>query len=273
MTRPSMSHVLVSLLIGLAGWLAAQALTQLDRDLRILYTEYTLAAADLGHISGDLIRYRSTILRALEAPTAPEADRILASLPVQRDRVLRAIERYAAASRQAARGGPAAAAALQALRTSVAAYFADADETIRLIRRRWAAPRPEEAAAWQAQAERHASAQAGVTLIRVSVALDQVLDVVATVAGAMYEDGARTTRRSSLLLVGGSLVLIALVWFAPRIPRPVRPLSRETSSSAGDGVPAAVTPRSDDRCADSSTWATEESRYHKAPRVTGDPGA
>src|SRR5581483_5632188 len=261
MTRPSMNHVLVSLLIVLAGWLAAQALTQLDRDLRILYTEYTLAAADLGHISGDLIRYRSTILRALEAPTAPEADRILASLPVQRDRVLQAIER------------PAAAAALQALRTSVAAYFADADETIRLIRRRWAAPRPKEAAAWQAQAERHASAQAGVTLIRVSVALDQVLDVVATVAGAMYEDGARTTRRSSLLLVGGSLVLIALVWFAPRVPRPVRPLSRETSSSAGDGVPAAVTPRSDDRCADSSTRATEESRYHKAPRVTGDPGA
>jgi hypothetical protein len=80
----------------------------------------------------------------------------------------------------------------------VAAYFADADETIRLIRRRWAAPRPEEAAAWQAQAERHASAQAGVTLIRVSVPLDQVLDVVATVASAMYEDGARTTRWSEV---------------------------------------------------------------------------
>ncbi|GIW54071.1 MAG: hypothetical protein KatS3mg082_0475 [Nitrospiraceae bacterium] len=262
---------LVSLLIGLAGWLAAQALTQLDRDLRILYTEYTLAAADLGHISGDLIRYRSTILRALEAPTAPEADRILASLPVQRDRVLRAIERYAAASRQAARGGPAAAAALQALRTSVAAYFADADETIRLIRRRWAAPRPEEAAAWQAQAERHASAQAGVTLIRVSVALDQVLDVVATVAGAMYEDGARTTRRSSLLLVGGSLVLIALVWFAPRIPRPVRPIPPEKSPPMRDGIPADVTSRPDHR-ADSSVPAPEESRYQETPPVTGEPG-
>jgi hypothetical protein len=155
----------------------------------------------------------------------------------------------------------------------VAAYFADADETIWLIRRRWAAPRPEEAAAWQAQAEHHASAQAGVTLIRVSVPLDQVLDVVATVASAMYEDGARTTRWSSLLLVAGSLMPVALVWFAPRVPRPVHPRSRETSSSAGDGVPAAVTPRSDYRCADSSTLATEEPRYHKASRVTDDPGA
>ncbi|MEW6301367.1 MAG: hypothetical protein AB1671_27150, partial [Thermodesulfobacteriota bacterium] len=93
--RPTLSQVGVSLLIALAGFLAAQTLTQLDRDLRILYTEYTLAAADLGHVSGDLIRYRSTILRALEAPTAAEAERIIASLPVQRERVLRAIARYA----------------------------------------------------------------------------------------------------------------------------------------------------------------------------------
>ncbi len=264
MTRPTVNHVLVSLLIVLAGFLAAQALTQLDRDLRILYAEYTLAAADLGHVSGDLIRYRSTILRALEAPTAAEAERILASLPAQRARVLQAIDRYAAASRQAARGGPAEAAALQALRTSVAAYFADADETVRLIRRRWVAPRPEEAAAWQDQAEQHASARAGVTLIQVSVALDQVLETVATVARTLYADGTRTIRRSSLLLVGGSLVLVAFVLFGQRAPVPVR-LAPRAPSPTQDGTPADVMPRPDHRLTEPSTPARGKLHNTEAP--------
>ncbi|WP_447860461.1 hypothetical protein [Nitrospira calida] len=237
--RPTLGQVAVSLLIALAGFLAAQTLTQVDRDLRVLYTEYTLAAADLGHVSGDLIRYRSTILRALEAPTAQEAERILAALPGQRTRVLRALDRYAAASRQVARGGPAATAALQALRTQVETYFADADETVRLIRRRWTATRLAEAAAWQEQAEQHAAARAGTTLIQVSVALDQVLDGVAQVAGALYEDGARTTRRSSLLLVGGSLTLIALVLFGSRAPRSIRSGSRTMSLPLRNGTPRA----------------------------------
>ncbi len=235
--RPTLSQIAVSLLIALAGYLAAQALTHIDRDLRVLYTEYTLAAADLGHISGDLIRYRSTILRALEAPTAQEAERILAALPEQRRRVLRAIDRYAAASRQAAHHDPAAPA-LQALQTQVETYFANADETVRLIQRRWAATRPEEAAAWQEQATQHAAARAGTTLIQVSMALDQVLDVVAKVAGAMYEDGVRATRRSSLLVIGGSLALIALVWFGPRAPAPVRPLLRKPSPPTPHNCPA-----------------------------------
>jgi hypothetical protein len=266
MTRPTLSQVLVSLLIALAGFLAAQTLTHVDRDLRILYTEYTLAAADLGHVAGDLIRYRSTILRALEAPTAAEAERIIASLPIQRTRILQAIDRYAAASRQAARGGPADAAALQALRAGVAAYFADADETIRLVRHRWAATRPEEAAAWQDRAEQHASAQAGVTLIQVSVALDQVLESVAQVARALYEDGARTTRRSSLLLVGGSLALIALVLFGPRAAGPVRLAQQGPSSLTRDGSPTAeVMPRLDHRLTEPSAPARGYPHYQEAP--------
>ncbi|MEW6246950.1 MAG: hypothetical protein AB1555_09595, partial [Nitrospirota bacterium] len=96
-------------------------------------------------------------------------------------------------------------------------------------------------------------------------------EVVAQVAGAMYEDGARTTRRSSLLLVGGSLVLVALVWFGQRARHPVRPIPPEISPPMRDGIPADVTSRPDHR-ADSSAPAPEEPRYQEAPRVTGDPG-
>ncbi len=262
--RPTLGQVAVSLLIALAGFLAAQTLTQVDRDLRILYTEYTLAAADLGHISGDLIRYRSTILRALEAPTAQKAERILTALPGQRSRVLRALDRYAAASRQVARGSPTAA--LQALRLQVETYFADADETVRLIRRRWTATRPTEAAAWQKQAEQHAAARAGTTLIQVSMVLDQVLDGVAQVARTLYEDGARTTRRSSLLLVGGSLALIALVLVKPRAPRPIRSGPRTTSLPLRNGTPRVdVLPRLDHQLTEPSVPARYNPHDREAP--------
>ena len=46
-------RVAVSLLVIGLGLFSAQALKQVDRDLRGLYTEYTLAATDLAHIMTD----------------------------------------------------------------------------------------------------------------------------------------------------------------------------------------------------------------------------
>ena len=65
--RPSASQVLISLLIAGLGWMSGGALSRVDQDLRIMYTEYTLGAADLAHISADVMRYRNTIIRALQA--------------------------------------------------------------------------------------------------------------------------------------------------------------------------------------------------------------
>ena len=63
--RPSASQLFISLLIAGLGWLSGQALSSVDQDLRIMYTEYTLGATDLAHISADVMRYRNTIIRAL----------------------------------------------------------------------------------------------------------------------------------------------------------------------------------------------------------------
>ena len=67
--RPSISKVFISLLVVALGLMGARALSEIDQDLRIMYTEYTLAATDLAHISADIIRYRTTVIRALEAAT------------------------------------------------------------------------------------------------------------------------------------------------------------------------------------------------------------
>ena len=47
-----------------------------------MYTEYTLGAADLAHISADVMRYRNTIIRALEAGSRKDFERITESLLV-----------------------------------------------------------------------------------------------------------------------------------------------------------------------------------------------
>ena len=85
--RPAWSQILISLLIAGLGLMGARALSQVDQDLRIMYTEYTLGATDLAHISADIMRFRTTIIRALEAPTKKDFDRITASLPDQRARI------------------------------------------------------------------------------------------------------------------------------------------------------------------------------------------
>src|SRR5918998_27434 len=78
--RPTWNHILISVLIVGLGFMGAQALSQIDQDLRIMYTEYTLAATDLAHISADIIRYRTIVIRSVEAPTKKDFDRITASL-------------------------------------------------------------------------------------------------------------------------------------------------------------------------------------------------
>ena len=86
-----------ALLIAGLGWMSGGALSRVDQDLRIMYTEYTLGAVDLAHISADVMRYRNTIIRALEAGSQKEFERITESLPGQRARVQLAVDRYAAA--------------------------------------------------------------------------------------------------------------------------------------------------------------------------------
>jgi hypothetical protein len=46
-----------------------------------MYTEYTLGVTDLARISADVMRYRNTIIRALEADRQKDFERITESLP------------------------------------------------------------------------------------------------------------------------------------------------------------------------------------------------
>ena len=85
--RPSASQLFISLLIAGLGWVSGQALSSVDQDLRIMYTEYTLGATDLAHISADVMRYRNTIICALEAYSRKNFERITESLPEQRARI------------------------------------------------------------------------------------------------------------------------------------------------------------------------------------------
>jgi len=209
--RPTWIQLLVSGLIAGLGLLGAQALGRVDQDLRIMYTEYTLAATNLAHTSSDLLRYRVTIVRAIEAPSQKEFEHITASLPDQRARVQGAIERYAQASRHVrASGGHGAEQDLQALRGSLDAYFAAADRTASLLVRLWQATSPGEAAALRHQAELHAADNAGPKLVAASDALERLLAGVAEVGKDMREEGSGTIRTASLLLFVGSLLIAAV---------------------------------------------------------------
>ena len=208
--RPSLSQILISVLIIGLGFVGNRALSQVDQDLRIMYTEYTLAATDLAHISADIIRYRTTVIRALEAPSKKEFERITGSLPDQRARIQHAIDRYAAASLRVSRSGRSEPQDLEAVRQSLDAYIAAANRTINLLVQLWGARSPEEATELRTKAELQAADNAGPKLIQVSLALDRLLETVADVAKDMRDEGTKTIRNTSAILLIGSL-LIAFV--------------------------------------------------------------
>jgi hypothetical protein len=203
-------QLLISGLIAGLGVLGATALGVVDQELRSMYTEYTLAATNLAHSSSDLLRYRITITRAIEATTQKEFDRIAASLPDQRARILNAVGRYAEAGRGILKRGSRGDQDLEGFQRSLEAYFASADQTRALLAHLWHSSSPAEAAALRRQAELHAAEDAGPKLVEASEALERLLFGVAEVGKDMRDQGTNSIRLTSLVLVLGSLLIAGL---------------------------------------------------------------
>lgn len=215
--RPRASQLFVSLLIAGLGWLSGQALSSVDQDLRIMYTEYTLGATDLAHISADVMRFRNTIIRALEADSQKDFERITDSLPTQRARIQHAVDRYAAAGLRVSRSGRSEPEDIEAVRRSLDQYFSVASTTVQFLTQEWTAVSPAEREAIRRKAEEHASDNAGPKMIQVSLALDRLLDTVADVAKDMRDEGTKAIQRTSLLLVSGSFFIAFLNLFLTRL--------------------------------------------------------
>jgi hypothetical protein len=219
--RPSGSQLLISLLIAGLGWLSGQALSRVDQDLRIMYTEYTLGAADLAHISADVMRYRNTIIRALEADSQKDFERITESLPGQRARIQLAVDRYAAAGLRVSRSGRSEPEDIEAVRRSLDQYFSAASTTVQLLTQEWTAFSSAERDRLRRKAEEHAADNAGPKMIQVSLALDRLLDTVAEVAKDMRDEGTKAIQSTSIMLIGGSffIALLNLFLTRSRVPR------------------------------------------------------
>jgi len=239
--RPTWKQIVVSLLIAGLGLLASRALSQVNQDITLMYAEYTLGATELAHISADVIRFRTTIIRALEAQTRQDFERITSSLPDQRARIQHSIDRYAAASLRVSRSGRSEEDDLHAVKESLDAYFQAYSKTMLLMTQMWTAATPTEAAALRTQAEHHAADNAGPKLIQVSLALDRLLETVADVAKDMRDEGTQTLRETSSTLIVGSLLIAALNLFLGRSPEPGRPAESPVSGS-GNGE-TVLTPR------------------------------
>ena len=216
---PGTPQLTISILIAGLGWISGQALSQIDQDLRIIHTEYTLGAVDIAHISADAMRYRSTIIRSLEAESKKDFERITDSLPAQRARIQHAVDRYAAASLRVSRSGRSEEKDIQAVKESLDQYFHAASQTIQLLTQEWNASSPAEAAELRRKAEIHAADNGGAKIIQVSLALDRLLETVAEVAGEMRDAGTKTIRTASAFLVGGSFCIALLNLFLMRPSR------------------------------------------------------
>jgi hypothetical protein len=205
--------VAISLLIVAGGWLGSQTLIRVDQDLRVIYAEYTLATTDLGHLNGELIRYRTSVIRAVETDNEEEFRRILASLPGKRSRVDEAIERFVAATNEASVGKRLDArelTELKAVQEKIATYMASSQKTLQIVEHRWNSP-PEKMQELQNHAREYLAEDVGTKYMSVTVELDRLLEVVAGIAGDVKKDADSTLRIVTILVVTLSLTLGVLV--------------------------------------------------------------
>ena len=225
--HPSLGQIVVSLLIIGVGWISVTSLSRLDQDIRILHTEYTLGCKELANISTDMIRYRNTMIRALEAPSQEEFERITAPLPTHRAKVQFAVDRYAAASLRVSRSGRSEPRDVQAFRESLDAYFSASSHVASLMVQRWGARSAQEAEALRIEAEQVVAHDSGPKLIQVSLTLDELLNTVADVAKDMREEGTSSIRRTSTVMIIGCLMLALLNLLVRRHAPPTPACTKE----------------------------------------------
>jgi hypothetical protein len=224
------TSVLISILILASGVYGSQTLTRVDQDLRIIYAEYTLAATDLGHVNGELIRYRTSVIRAIEADRKEDFQRIVASLPQKHTRLDKAIERFVEATNDASRGKRADArelSELKAVQKSIEAYMASSQHALSLMERRWSLGSGAEARRLQELARRYVATDTAAKFINVTIELDRLLEVVATIAGEVKKEADASLRVATMAMIAVSLALAVLVLTVP-LPAKAEPLAERT---------------------------------------------
>jgi chemoreceptor-like protein with four helix bundle sensory module len=212
----------ISLLIIASGWIGSHTLIRVDQDLRVIYAEYTLAATDLGHVNGELIRYRTSVIRAIEADTKEEFQRIVTSLPQKQTRVNKAIERFVEATNEASfdkRMDARELAELKTVRERIAAYMASSHHALQLMEQRWKVVSPVEAQRLQDGAKQYLAEDAGTKYMSVTVEVDRLLEVVAAIAGEVKKEADSRLRTVTIVLIAVSLTLGLLVLAVPQSER------------------------------------------------------
>ncbi|MGA6827184.1 MCP four helix bundle domain-containing protein [Nitrospira sp. NS4] len=218
-----MRHIIISLFILSAGLWGGYSLSRVDEELRVIYAEYTLATTDLGHINAKLIRYRTSVLRAIEADSQNEFLNIASALPERRSQMDQTLDRFIkAADSVTSRKGKITdeLRELQAVKARLGDYMASSEQTIGLIKRRWQTTSQEEAKRLRDAAEENAAEHGGAKFIDVTLELDLLLEVVAQIAGEVRDEADGQLRMMSAIVVGVSGLLVGLVLFtSTRSPR------------------------------------------------------
>lgn len=190
----------------------------MDHDLRVFYAEYTLAVTDLRRVNGELIRYLTSVIRANEADTRQDYERIVASLPERRAHIDAAIERLVQASHDASLAGSTDArelTELKAVREKLEAYIVSSQHTIQLLEQRWRTSSRVDAQQLKSEAERHTAKDEGDKFIGLTLELDRLVEVVAGIVAEVKKEADSTLRVATTVLVGVNLALAALVLAIP----------------------------------------------------------
>jgi hypothetical protein len=217
--RIQWASILISVLILISGWYGSHSLTRVDKDLRVIYAEYTLAATDLGHVSGELIRYRTSVIRAIEADNKEDFERIAGSLPHKRTRIENAIQRFVQATNDSSnrkRMDARELAEVRAVRERMDAYISSSYQAIQLMKQRWSVVSELKTKQLQAEAKQYWVKDATSNFDNLTVELDRLLEVVAVIAAEVKNEADASLRLATLAVLLISLVLGTLVLVMPK---------------------------------------------------------
>lgn len=209
------------------GWITHLKLQTIDKDLHIVYEDYTVPATDFARLANSFGLYRSNVVQALNAQNREEFTKLKDDLTRRREQIIEHVNTYAATTLRVSKEGRDERKDLGKFREALDAYFASSLVTLAEAEEAISASNSQEAEAAREKGKVNAATQAGPKFTVVVAAMDELLKTLASVARDINEEGDQnasaafwTTLLGTIAIVAGGLGLG--YWLAALISAPLK---------------------------------------------------
>ncbi|MBN9517580.1 PAS domain S-box protein, partial [bacterium] len=234
-TKLLLGFGLVAAAVAAVGLFGTRGILRTRDNMRVVYSDYTVAGTDMARVSNALMRYRNNVILGLAAQDRATFDRFRAEQPGLKKEIQGSLTAYAATILRVSKSGRSEQQDLDAARKALDEYLVAAELSFSIGEEAWAERDPAKAEAARDRGKANAAHNAGPKLNATLVALDGLILTIREVAKDIHDESQEEAAAALRNMAAGTLAAaLAALFLGLGIGRAItRPLARTVAVLEG----------------------------------------